>query len=77
MTDFAVRHIGPSPAEQGHMLGSLGLIKSQGVNGGALAPDVAFAQIATRDIGHAAADALLAKDFTGATVRELLGERGL
>ena len=24
MTDFAVRHIGPAPAEQGHMLGSLG-----------------------------------------------------
>ena len=24
MTDFAVRHIGPSPAEQRHMLGSLG-----------------------------------------------------
>ncbi len=23
MTDFAVRHIGPTPAEQGHMLGSL------------------------------------------------------
>ena len=24
MTDFAVRHIGPTPVEQGHMLGSLG-----------------------------------------------------
>jgi glycine dehydrogenase len=24
MTDFAVRHIGPTPAEQQHMLGSLG-----------------------------------------------------
>jgi glycine dehydrogenase len=24
MTDFAVRHIGPTPTEQGHMLGSLG-----------------------------------------------------
>src|SRR5437868_2277346 len=24
MTDFAVRHIGPAPAEQRHMLGSLG-----------------------------------------------------
>ena len=24
MTDFAVRHIGPSPAEQQHMLASLG-----------------------------------------------------
>ncbi len=24
MTDFAVRHIGPTPAEQGHMLGTLG-----------------------------------------------------
>ena len=24
MTDFAIRHIGPSPAEQRHMLASLG-----------------------------------------------------
>lgn len=57
--------------------GSLGLIKAQGVNGGAIAPHVTFPQIATRDIGAVAADALLQGDFKGAVVRELLGPRDL
>jgi uncharacterized protein YbjT (DUF2867 family) len=54
----------------------LGLIKHQGINGGAFAPDVAHPQIATRDIGVAAADALVS-DFSGVEVRELLGPRDL
>jgi uncharacterized protein YbjT (DUF2867 family) len=57
--------------------GSLGLIRAQRMNGGGLAPDVPFAQIATHDIGVAAADALLAGTFKGVTVRELLGPRNL
>lgn len=56
---------------------TLPLIKHQGVNGSALAGDVAFAQIATRDIGAAAAYALRARDFKGLEVRELLGPRDL
>jgi len=57
--------------------GSLGLIKQQGINGGAIAPDVPIAQIATRDIADAAASALLERDFSGVVVRELLGPRDL
>jgi uncharacterized protein YbjT (DUF2867 family) len=57
--------------------GAIGLIKSQGVNGGAMKPDVSFGQIATRDIGALAAKALLARDFSGASVRELYGPRDL
>jgi len=57
--------------------GSLGLIKAQGVNGGALAPDAAFPQVAAEDIGAAAADALGAGDFSGVSVHELLGPRDL
>jgi uncharacterized protein YbjT (DUF2867 family) len=57
--------------------GSLGLIKSQGLNGSATNPNVAFVQIASRDIGVAAAKALHARDFSGASVRELFGPRDL
>jgi uncharacterized protein YbjT (DUF2867 family) len=57
--------------------GAVGLIKSQGVNGGATAPDVPVVMIASRDIGEAAAKAIAARDFSGATVRELHGPRDL
>lgn len=56
---------------------TLGLIKQRGVNGGAIAPDVPMAMIATRDIAHVAAEALRRRDFRGVTVRELLGQRDL
>jgi uncharacterized protein YbjT (DUF2867 family) len=60
-----------------NLYASVPLIRSQGVNGGAIAPDVKFAMIATRDIGVAAASALLARDFAGVQVRNLLGPRDL
>lgn len=56
---------------------SLPVIRHQGVNGGAIAPGVKMAMIATRDIGAAAADAMAARDFTGVEVRNLLGPRDL
>jgi uncharacterized protein YbjT (DUF2867 family) len=60
-----------------NLLASLPLVKHQGINGGAFAPDVKLAMIATRDIGAAAAAALAGRDFSGVTVRELLGPRDL
>lgn len=57
--------------------GSLGLIKAQGVNGGATAPDVPVVQISSRDVGEAAAKALIDGDFSGVSVRELCGPRDL
>jgi uncharacterized protein YbjT (DUF2867 family) len=57
--------------------GAIGLIKSQGVNGGATKPDVPVAQIAAGDIGVAAARALEQRDWTGVAVRELVGPRDL
>ena len=57
--------------------GALGLIKSQGVNGSATAPDVPVVQIDARDIGVLAAQALQQRDFSGVTVRELYGPRDL
>jgi uncharacterized protein YbjT (DUF2867 family) len=55
--------------------GSLGLIKYQGINGGAIAPAIPFAMTAASDIGDAAARALQERDFRGKVVRELLGPR--
>jgi len=56
---------------------SLPMIRHQGVNGGAIAPDVKMAMIAARDIGAAAVAAIAARDFTGVEVRNLLGPRDL
>jgi uncharacterized protein YbjT (DUF2867 family) len=57
--------------------GNLALIKHQGINGGAVVPDVAMPMIATRDIAAAATAALQARDWKGTVVRELLGPRDL
>ncbi|HEX3695269.1 MAG TPA: NAD(P)H-binding protein [Polyangia bacterium] len=57
--------------------GSLGLIKSQGINGGATAPDVPITTLAASDIGEAVASALAKRDFSGIIVRELCGPRDL
>lgn len=54
---------------------NLGMIKHQGMNGGAIAPDVQVAMIASRDVGDSAANALKKRDWKGFTVRELLGPR--
>lgn len=56
---------------------SFGLIKHQGIAGAALAGNIPMAQVASRDIGVVAAQALQARDFKGAAVRELLGQRDL
>jgi uncharacterized protein YbjT (DUF2867 family) len=56
---------------------TLGLIKHQGINGGAVAPDLRLPMIATRDIADVAARALKARDWTGVVVRELLGPRDI
>lgn len=56
---------------------ALGLIKHEGINADAVAPDLAIPMVATRDIADAAVQALLARDWTGAAVRELLGPRDL
>jgi len=56
---------------------TLDLIKNQGINGGAIAPDVPIPMIATRDIADAAAEALKSRNFKGVVVRELHGPRDL
>lgn len=56
---------------------SLGVIREQGCVADSVAPDVALPMIAAADIAAAAAGALLARDWSGVMVRELLGPRDL
>ena len=58
-------------------LAQIDVIQTMGMTAGPLLPDLAIPMIATRDIGAAAAEALLSLDFSGKQVRELLGERDL
>lgn len=51
------------------------IIQTMGTMGGILKPEFPLAQIDTRDIGHAVADALADVKFSGKTTRELLGQR--
>jgi uncharacterized protein YbjT (DUF2867 family) len=55
----------------------LPLIRQQGINGGGAAGATTIPMIATKDIAAFAAAALAARDWTGFTVRELLGARDL
>ncbi len=58
-------------------LAAIGMIQRTGIFGNALRPDVKFPMVATRDVGHYAAQRLLDLDFSGKQTRELLGERDL
>lgn len=55
----------------------LDLIRHEGFLGDAVDPDLPIPMIATRDIARAASTALVARDWSGFTVRELLGQRDL
>ena len=51
------------------------VIKNFGIVGGPVRADLPLPMIATRDVGAAAAEALVKLDFTGKQARELLGQR--
>ncbi len=58
-------------------LGAIGLIKGMGAYGSPMGSDYPFPQMATRDIGIFAADALADLDTKGHSVVELFGPRDL
>jgi uncharacterized protein YbjT (DUF2867 family) len=58
-------------------LAQVGIIKTLGMAGGSLRPELKLPMIATRDIGTAAAEALLGLDFSRRQTRELLGQRDI
>lgn len=53
------------------------VIREHGVNVDSVDADLPLPMIATRDVAQVAADALVARDWTGFVVRELLGQRDL
>ncbi len=58
-------------------MAQVGIIRMMGSAAGPLRPDLKVPMIATRDIGAAAADALLKLEFHGRQTRELPGHRDL
>lgn len=56
-----------------NFLHGLGLIRSKGIYGSPIRPDLAIPMIATQDIAAAAAARLSQADFRGVSVHELLG----
>lgn len=60
-----------------NLLWGIELIKGKGINGSAARGDLKFSMIATKDIAREIADRLVSRDFTGSSVKELLGERDL
>jgi uncharacterized protein YbjT (DUF2867 family) len=60
-----------------NLLANVPLIHEHGFAGSAVRGDLKFAMIATADIAEIAAGHLLARDFSGSSVRDLLGQRDL
>jgi uncharacterized protein YbjT (DUF2867 family) len=60
-----------------NLLMSIDTISSKGVVGDAVRADLKMAMIATKDVAKAAADCLVERNFSGKTVKDLLGQRDL
>lgn len=60
-----------------NLLANLDLIKAKGITGSAIRGDLRIALIATKDIAAYAAERMVARDFSGSSVRYLLGQRDL
>jgi uncharacterized protein YbjT (DUF2867 family) len=60
-----------------NLYAALPIVRAYDCNSDAVAPDVPVPMIATADVADAASRALLARDWQGRVVRELLGERDL
>jgi uncharacterized protein YbjT (DUF2867 family) len=60
-----------------NLLANIALIRAQGMNGTAIRGDLKMPMIATKDIAAFAAERLLKRDFTGSSVRYLLGKKDL
>jgi len=60
-----------------NLLMNIDLIKKMNIMGSAIRGDVKFAMIAAKDIGAYAAERLATLDFSGKSIRDLLGQRDL
>jgi uncharacterized protein YbjT (DUF2867 family) len=71
-----VVHLRPSYFMENHFF-SIPTIRSMGVSGAPIKPDLPFGQIATKDIALKAAELLDRADFRGSSAVELAGPRDL
>jgi len=69
-----VVHLRPAYFMENHFF-SIPTIKSMGISGSPLKPDLVLGQIATKDIAQKAAEVLDRSDFRGSSVIELAGPR--
>jgi uncharacterized protein YbjT (DUF2867 family) len=60
-----------------NLLMNIDLIKKMNIMGSAIQGNVKFAMIAAKDIGAYASERLMRRDFSGKSVRDLLGQRDL
>jgi uncharacterized protein YbjT (DUF2867 family) len=60
-----------------NLLMNIDLIKKMNIMGSAIRGNVKFAMIAAKDIGACASERLMKRDFSGKSVRDLLGQRDL
>jgi len=60
-----------------NLLANIDMIKQMNIMGSAVRGDMKIPMIATQDIARFAAERLLKKDFSGTTVKDLLGQRDL
>ena len=60
-----------------NLLMNIDMIKNMGITGSHIRGDLPFAMIATKDIAQVAAHHMRERDFTGKSVRELLGPRDI
>ncbi|MGI9166381.1 MAG: NAD(P)H-binding protein [Pyrinomonadaceae bacterium] len=74
--DLNVLHLRPAYFME-NTLAQIDIIQTMGITAGPLRADLMLPMIATRDIGAAAAEALVRLAFSGQQTRELLGERDL
>ena len=58
-----------------NLLANIDMIKQMNIMGSAIRADMKIPMIATQDIAQYAAERLLKKDFSGITVKDLLGQR--
>lgn len=60
-----------------NLMAFIPMIRNVGMSGSAVNGDIAIPMIATRDIAKEAAERMVKLDFTGHTVKELLGQRNV
>jgi uncharacterized protein YbjT (DUF2867 family) len=71
-----VMHLRPTYFME-NLLMNIDLIKKMNIMGSAIRGNVKFAMIATKDVGAYASERLMKRDFSGKSVRDLLGQRDL